>query len=172
MGLLLHTSSTRAAVSHQQKHTFIQVYRCTSGTVTGMRVFAMAATLDVHGGNCALRAQLQQEYQPGVPVYRYCTYLYTCMLLLLGDCSQSTRGMQQQLYRYTGVQVVLLPACEFSPWLQRWVCMVVTVRLEHSCNRNASLVYRYTGIVHTCTPVCFCSWETAARVLEVCRSSY
>ena len=56
-----------------------------------------------------------------------------------------------EVYRYTGIQVTgtyvykctgvydtavveLLPACELSPWLQRWMWMVVAVRLEHRCN--------------------------------------
>ena len=101
------------------------------------------------------------------------------------NISNSSSSTDIQVYRYTGIQgyrdaataiqvykctsgicdttvAKLIPACEFPPWLQRWVCKVVTVRLEHNCNRNASLVYRYTGIVHTCTPVCFCCWETAA----------
>merc|ERR1712026_299985 len=78
-----------------------------------------------------------QVCQPGVLVYRFCTNLYTCIPVYLYGCIPvhlytckrmlNFRSMQQ-LYRYTSVYMYLL-------------------------YRYASLVYRYTGFVHTCTPV-------------------
>merc|ERR1711893_163149 len=113
----------------------VWLYTCTPVQLHACALLSQyAATVQVY--RCVYVLVIQ-VCQPGVPVYRYCTYLYTCIPVYLYGCIPVHlytcmrvlyfRSMQQ-LYKYTGVYMYLL-------------------------YRYASLVYRYTGIVHTCTPV-------------------